>query len=155
MARILKFTHFYVISFLMFVSAGCAHKSPWQYQQMVSCAPEYQSSKLTLPPPNPFNGIGIELIQREGSTRGFFNVHAGHMSSDEGVIWINNQPICFKGTLMEGNQRLLLPAAITRDIIQALTERQSVTASVPGYVTTLSELTAQTALKFKELSSFL
>ena len=132
---------------------GCVHSSPWQYQQMASCAPEYQSSKLTLAPPNPFNGIGIELIKGEGTTRGFFNVHAGQMASEEGVIWINNQAICFKGTLMEGRQRLLLPHAITRDIIHALAEGNPVTASIQGYATALSDLTAQTALKFKELNN--
>ncbi len=151
MVRILKF----LASLTFFALAGCIQNSPWQYQEMASCSPEYKSTKLTLPPPNPFNGIGIELIKTEGVMRGFFNVHAGQMASDEGVIWINNQPICFKGILMEGKQRLLLPHAITRDIIQALAEGQSVTASIQGYATALSTDTAQITLKFKELNTLL
>lgn len=157
MARILKFIPFTlaVSVSISFALAGCARTSSWQYQEMASCLPEYRSSKLTLAPLNPFNGIGIELIKAEGILRGFFNIHAGQMASDEGIVWINNQPICFKGTLMEGRQRLLLPPAITRDIIQALCEGHAVTTSIQGYATALSNQTAQTTLMFKELNTFL
>ena len=156
MARILKFSKACALCsviWVFFALAGCVQSSLWQYQEMVSCSPEYKSAKLTLAPSNPFSGVGIELIKSADTTRGFVNVHAGQMASDEGVLWINNQPICFKGTLMEGRQRLLLPLAITRDIIQALAEGHSVTASINGYSTVLNDQTAQTTLKFKELSN--
>lgn len=126
------------------VLAGCSHSTPWQHQEMVSCLPAFKSSKLTLAPPNLYTGIGVELLKGHEATRGFFNVFVGQMSSDEGIVWINDQPIYFKGTLMEGKQRLLLPPAITKEIVNALLEGQNVSASIRGYAASLSAETFQT-----------
>ena len=133
-----------IFLFCLFLGlVGCHRQSPWVYQKMVSERPAFQSGKLGFAPSNHM-GLSVEFIKSEKETEGFLIVYAGQIASNEGVIWVDNHPIYFKGTLMEGKQRLLLPKAITRDIIQALSYEQHVIASLQGYTVTLDPTSFKT-----------
>jgi|GEM_PF-6436066 hypothetical protein len=127
-----------LICICLFLQAGCTHSSQWQYQNMSSCTPAYNYAKLNYTPENLSTGIGIEILKGE-KTQGFFNIYSGKISSAEGILWIDHSPIYFKGTLLEGKQRLALPPAITRDIIDSLQSGRHIIATLPGYYTEISQ----------------
>ena len=127
----------FVFTISLVILTSCARTCAWQYQEMLSAAPAYKAAQLTFVPENTFTGIGIQLMKGEAGTSGFFNVYSRQLSSAEGTLWINGQPVYFKGTLLAGGQRLRLPEAVTQAIIQSLLKNDEVIASLPGYSTQL------------------
>ncbi len=125
---------------LLALATSCSAPSVWRYQEMASNSPHFQSSQYSLLPENTFSGLGVQLIHLEDQTVALLNVYSRQINSNEGILWIDQKPIYFKGHLLEGNQKLQLPDAITAILIKALDEEKEVIASIDNFSTRIPSL---------------
>jgi hypothetical protein len=104
----------------------------------------YNSARLSYPVQDKVNGIGIEMIYREGLVNTYLEVHSQTVPSYKGnakeaLVIMKIDGKTFQGIAHrhEGGQRLSLPSQLHLLLIDGLRMNQPVTILLEGFFTTL------------------
>lgn len=129
----------------LIVLASCGRKEVWQYREVVSDCPQFNSANLTHCPSNPFTGIEVQFLKGEFGTLCFLNVFCreiipllGDPKSALAILEIDQTQYPFKAIRMESGQRALLPDEAACLLISALSNASTVTIYLDSYVTQIS-----------------
>lgn len=95
---------------------------------------------LCLPPQNAFRNLEVFFQKDETDTKIFLNTYSTPFQKDEAgispiTIYIDGTPNYFKGFVLAGNQRILLPIDATELLLVALNEKKVIVIATEKYST--------------------
>ena len=122
-----------IVSLLL---AGCAQKG-WIYTQVISDCPQFNSAQLRHIPHNAFSGIEVQFLKGEFGILCFLSVYSRQILSNHVVLMIEGTQTEYTATLMQGEQRMLLPPEATENMIRALLSGNAVVIYLEGFSTEL------------------
>jgi hypothetical protein len=121
---------------LALLLAGCQPKG-WSFCEVISDCPQFHSTQLKYSSENSFSGIEVQLIKGNFGTIGYLNVCSRELVSGELFFEITGKVYPFSGVVLQGGQRLLLPANATQLLIKALLSNETVRIKLESFQTTL------------------
>jgi hypothetical protein len=118
-----------------FILSGCSNTcQKWQFEEVVTSCPAYNSSKISLPPQNPYLGIELEIIYSQTGMRGYLNSFSLPFPPNPTVV-IEYGSSVMEATAfsLEGGQRILLPNELLCVLVSTLWDGITVKVSAGGY----------------------
>lgn len=126
--------------FLLILILGSCRPSPWIYQSVCSDFPQFNSSQITYLSKDPFQEIEVQILNGHFGKIVFFNALCGELKSDLFTLKIQERHYQYRGMMMEGNQRLMLPLEAAEQLLSAIFKGYEVFASMDHYYANLSPI---------------
>jgi hypothetical protein len=131
--------------FFCLLFSSCTSPFPqWEYEETATCQPCYRSGRVSLPPKDPLGGLEVEFVRTPSVLRAYLNIYAIQVTSDpqhpgkaEVKLVIEDLSENVYADILQGGQRLLLPADATEKIVNALLQDKSIDLSVGRYHSTV------------------
>lgn len=129
-----------VLALCIFFCCGCSSPAcrQWELQEILTKRPCFNGGRLILGPDSNISQLEMELIRNRSGIRFYINLlflQALPLKEDPcltkvEIIFENQEPWIIYPYLLEGGQRLMLPQAISEQLIQALTEDRPFTVKI-------------------------
>jgi hypothetical protein len=130
-----------------FLLSSCSRSCPqWYYEKTRSCDPRFNSARLTYDGLDSFDSLELEMVD----SRMYVNTFSRPLRSSEVTVRVEASAYSFSGTLLEGDQRILLSDDARDFIVTNLLENHSVELIAGPYHATIG--TAKFAKLFNKLN---
>ncbi len=134
------FLRFVALSSIAFLSS-CG-TCGWEYREVVTDCPQYNSALLTHPVQEDFSGIEVQFLKGEFGVVTYLNVMCrtippfnDHSSEAIVILEIDGEKTPIVAMRMEGGQRVRLPDEIGWKMLDALDAEQTLSIYLDGYGT--------------------
>lgn len=137
----------FIALFLLIFFSCSPDLRQWQHSANKGTHADYRSVRLSLEPENDFSGLEIEMLHTSQGIAIYINVFGLELRPEsknpQGYslisVWIkrNEQSQEFKGFLLQGGHRVLLPKNASHLIIDALHAHEQMEISVAHYSSTI------------------